>query len=242
MEIEFKAWLIKNLCEPAYFAREETDWNMMFGAVIWYIWKQGNTKVFGSDLDDTSSVIERSRWLRDWSVKALALDNRMGITRGGAQVGLTVWAMPEQGWVKVNVDGARRKGDGVIACGGVVRDDDGGWRGGFSRLIGIGSVIEAELWAIYDGLNFAWDLGFRRVMVESDSQNAIRLVSDGKKRPRGLSILPYIVAICDRDWEVAFGFVCREGNKAADILTKRGIMGVIEGEVFIIPQGNLCLC
>ncbi|KAL4351646.1 hypothetical protein GQ457_06G023080 [Hibiscus cannabinus] len=75
-------------------------------------------------------------------------------------------------------------------------------------------------------------------IVESDSQDAIRLVSDGKNRPRGLSILPYIVAICDRDWEVAFRFVRRESNKAADILAKRGIMGVMEDEFFINPPGE----
>ncbi|KAL4362062.1 hypothetical protein GQ457_04G004210 [Hibiscus cannabinus] len=122
------------------------------------------------------------------------------------------------------IDGARRKGGWGDCLWGVVRDDDRGWRGGFSRLIGIGSVIEAVLWAIYDGLNFAWDLGFRRVMVESHG------------------IVPYIVAICDRDWEVAFGFVRREDNKAVDILAKHGIMGVMEGEVFINLQGDLCLC
>ncbi|KAL4280086.1 hypothetical protein GQ457_03G029750 [Hibiscus cannabinus] len=122
---------------------------------------------------------------------------------------------------------------------GVVRDDGRGWRGRFSRLIGIGSVIEAELWAIHDGLNFACDTGFRCVIVESDSQDAIRLVSDGKNVSRGLSILPYIVALCARDWKVVFGFVRWEGNKAADILAKRGLMGDMEGELFITPPREL---
>ncbi|KAK8497729.1 hypothetical protein V6N12_009555 [Hibiscus sabdariffa] len=46
---------------------------------------------------------------------------------------------------------ARRQGDGVIAYEGAIRDDVGGWRCGFARLIGVGSVVEAKLWAIYDG-------------------------------------------------------------------------------------------
>ncbi|KAK8659418.1 hypothetical protein V6N13_029619 [Hibiscus sabdariffa] len=42
-----------------------------------------------------------------------------------------------------------QQGDDVIAFGGAIRDDVGGWKHGFSRLIG---VVDAELWAIYDRL------------------------------------------------------------------------------------------
>ncbi|KAK8628412.1 hypothetical protein V6N13_064119 [Hibiscus sabdariffa] len=69
-----------------------------------------------------------NRWLRDWSVKALALANRMGTTHVDEQIGLSSWVMPKPGWVKANMDGARWKGDDVISCGGVIRDDVGGWR------------------------------------------------------------------------------------------------------------------
>ncbi|KAL4335351.1 hypothetical protein GQ457_07G022970 [Hibiscus cannabinus] len=85
----------------------------------------------------------------------------------------------------------------------------------------IGSVVEAELWAIHDGLNFEWDMGFRGVMVP------------------GMSIIPYNVVLCARDWEVVFRSVRRMGNKVADSLAKRGLIGVMEGELLITPPGEL---
>ncbi|KAL4347507.1 hypothetical protein GQ457_17G014650 [Hibiscus cannabinus] len=51
-------------------------------------------------------------------------------------------------WIQRNA----MQGDDVIAYGGAIRDDVGGWQRGFPRLIGVVSVVEAELWAIYDGL------------------------------------------------------------------------------------------
>ncbi|KAK8569085.1 hypothetical protein V6N13_106957 [Hibiscus sabdariffa] len=51
----------------------------------------------------------------------------------------------EQGWVQINVDGARRQGDSVIASRGAIRDASGVWQPGFAWFIDIGNVVEAEL-------------------------------------------------------------------------------------------------
>lgn len=51
--------------------------------------------------------------------------------------------------------------------GGLIRDDCGKWVRGYARKVGFCSVLEAELWGIVEGLRLAWNLGFRRVEVES---------------------------------------------------------------------------
>ncbi|KAK8598319.1 hypothetical protein V6N13_094292 [Hibiscus sabdariffa] len=104
-----------------------------------------NALIFAADCPERFSVVEQSRWLRDWTVTTLATAGCPGSPQAIGLAGPVLWVVSEQGWVKVNVDGARRKGDGAIACGGVVRDDAGGWRGGFARFIGIGIVIEGDL-------------------------------------------------------------------------------------------------
>ncbi|KAL4302835.1 hypothetical protein GQ457_10G004410 [Hibiscus cannabinus] len=193
MSMKFTTWVVKNITEPSYFAREAMDWDLMFEAVVWYIWKQRNALIFATDHEECLSVTEHICWLCDWSAKALATSNH-------------------QRHVQV---------DGLIGS------------------IGIGSVVKAKLCAIYDGLLFAWNTGFRRVIVENDIQDAIRLVSCDKGMKRGLSIISHIAMLCDRDWEVAFSHVRRMGNRVADSLAKRGLVGTTNGELFIIPPGQI---
>lgn len=47
------------------------------------------------------------------------------------------WERPPGGWSKLNVDGIALGNLGLVGCGGIVRDDHGGWLAGFSRCIGI---------------------------------------------------------------------------------------------------------
>ncbi|KAE8709893.1 hypothetical protein F3Y22_tig00110328pilonHSYRG00785 [Hibiscus syriacus] len=66
-----------------------------------------------------------------------------------------VWEPPPSGWVKLNSDGARHKGTGRTACGGVIRNSNRQWVMGYSRAIGICSFFDAELW----GFGREWLVG-----------------------------------------------------------------------------------
>ncbi|KAL4318195.1 hypothetical protein GQ457_18G013860 [Hibiscus cannabinus] len=72
------------------------------------------------------------------------------------------------------------------------------------------SVLLAELWAIYDGLNQAWDAGFQRVVVESDNKEA-------------------------RGWFVKSCHVLREENAAANKLVVLGKGCGMNGSIFVVP-------
>ncbi|MBA0815447.1 hypothetical protein Gohar_000217 [Gossypium harknessii] len=67
----------------------------------------------------------------------------------------------------------------MASAGEVVRDDKGDWISGFSRSLGVATVLHSELWAILDGLNLAWDRGFRKIILESDSKEAIDIINNG---------------------------------------------------------------
>ncbi|KAL5778030.1 hypothetical protein ACOSP7_010956 [Xanthoceras sorbifolium] len=75
--------------------------------------------------------------------------------------------------VKVNVDGSRRCDSGAITVGGVARNSEKVWLAGFAVKKGVGFVLCAELWAILEGLKLAWSLGCCRVIVETDSMEAV---------------------------------------------------------------------
>ena len=77
---------------------------------------------------------------------------------------------------KLNVDGAFEVRKWQGSCGGLIRNDAGEFLGGFSMNIGSCSVLEAELWGIYYGLDMAWKTRIRKLVLESDSLHAINLV------------------------------------------------------------------
>ena len=83
---------------------------------------------------------------------------------------LVRWTAPPEGWMKMNTDGASHGNPGPAAAGGVMRNDEGEWCGGFVVIIGRCGAPLAELWGVYYGLVVAWEKGVRRLEVEVDSK------------------------------------------------------------------------
>ncbi|CAL2236895.1 unnamed protein product [Prunus armeniaca] len=73
--------------------------------------------------------------------------------------------------------GVEKGEDGRIAAGGVLRDSSGQWMRGFAVNLGVGQVLEVELWGIYLGLKLAWDIGCSAVVLESYSATAVHLLN-----------------------------------------------------------------
>lgn len=48
---------------------------------------------------------------------------------------------------------------GVVGCGGLLRDYNGVWIGGFAKHLGVCSTYVAELWGVLEGLNMARTFG-----------------------------------------------------------------------------------
>ena len=65
------------------------------------------------------------------------------------------WAKPRANAIKLNTDGAFSNSTGEARCGGLIRDSNGQWKGGFVMKIGQCSIMKAKLWAICKGLELA---------------------------------------------------------------------------------------
>ncbi|KAF2286867.1 hypothetical protein GH714_033914 [Hevea brasiliensis] len=74
---------------------------------------------------------------------------------------------PSGDYIKLNADGSTRGNPGRNGGEGVLRDYMGQWKAGF--VIGIASAY-AEIQALVHGLQLAWDLGCRSIVVELDSE------------------------------------------------------------------------
>ncbi|KAI5332138.1 hypothetical protein L3X38_022266 [Prunus dulcis] len=102
------------------------------------------------------------------------------------------------------------------------QDAIGAWLKGYSMNLGIGSVLEAELWDIFWGLSLAWDSGFRTVEVESDSKFAVTLLNTLAISTHSLFI---IINCCklkmSTDWNYSIRHIFREQSCAADALATK---------------------
>lgn len=90
------------------------------------------------------------------------------------------WRPPRQGWVKVNTDGCLKPNTNDAAWGGILRDSQAAFMGGFTYNLGRCSAIEAELWGILKGLECAWRNGYRRLHLETDCATALEMISDSE--------------------------------------------------------------
>ncbi|BFG24885.1 hypothetical protein CerSpe_111590 [Prunus speciosa] len=130
---------------------------------------------------------------------------------------LLAWEPPRDGYFKLNVDGCHRRG--LIGAGGVIRDSEGKWIAGFAVNLGKGGVLEAELQGLYHGLKLVVQKGISHVLVESDSEIAIKFLQN----PHRLASCPYRDLMSDclelmQDIGCVPTHVYREKNSVADYL------------------------
>ncbi|CAA0836035.1 Polynucleotidyl transferase- ribonuclease H-like superfamily protein [Striga hermonthica] len=146
-------------------------------------------------------------------------NRKLGCVGGSRSQRPIHWVAPPTEWVNVNSDGAYHKSSGMASTGGLIRDSNGTWLGGFMRNIGICSLAGAELWGLFHGLTMVWDMGFRQVEAEVDNVNIVGFVNNTEDL-RGVSsgLVLSIRELLSREWRVKTSHILREANFAADSL------------------------
>ncbi|KAG7599188.1 Reverse transcriptase zinc-binding domain [Arabidopsis suecica] len=193
----------------------DNEWATMFVMAAWWGWKWRCGDVFGM----TGRWRDRVRFIKDLTKEVLAAHRSVKGSCNGPvrEERMIAWSPPAEGWTKLNTDGASRGNPGLATAGGVLRDGEGAWRGGFALNIGICSAPLAELWGVYYGLYIAWERGYRRVELEVDSEIVVGFLTTGISPSHPLS---FLVRLChgfiSRDWIVRIAHVYREANRLAD--------------------------
>lgn len=99
----------------------------------------------------------------------------------------------------------------------------GNWKVGFSGHVFIATNMLAELWAIRQGLILTWDLNYKKVLAETASVEALRLIQN-----ESIQYHPYLAIIIDvreilsREWKCKLVHTLREGKFCVDYLAKKG--------------------
>ncbi|KAK9288743.1 hypothetical protein L1049_017207 [Liquidambar formosana] len=99
------------------------------------------------------------------------------------------WEPPARGEIKLNIDGLAIDYPGKASAGGLIRDHLGRWVKGFVRKLCIISSVDAELWALRDGLNLALKCNINKLYVDMDASSAIYLINSEASETHLLSTI-----------------------------------------------------
>ncbi|CAI0558302.1 unnamed protein product [Linum tenue] len=209
-------WLISNLC------REDTC--LAFGLNCWSLWKTRNDRIFAGKVVSAEAFLQRVLAWIDIVKNAMDKDRLVHMPRLPARTEVEIsWKPPPPEWVTLNTDGSVIQESGRASAGGLIRDHRGCCLAAFAMNLGVCSITRAELRGAMEGLQLAWNSGFRRVRLELDSQCAVLLLSsrDYPDHPHA-AIIHRFQEMMQCDWEVTIHHVYREGNKGADFLANYG--------------------
>ncbi|GKV09776.1 hypothetical protein SLEP1_g21225 [Rubroshorea leprosula] len=210
-------WIKHNLSCTNVTIEFDLEWGVAFAIVCWYLWLGRNKAAFDDDLTWTSN---KESMLKNHFIEAACLlKQHHASLRREFQVG---WDPPPSGFVKLNVDGSARGSPGPSTAGGCCRDASGNWLFGFNQQLGDGHAIRAELFALWKGMELAWNMGFRHIIVETDSLLAVQKLQSSSTT---ITSLTYWVQRCkslmERNWTCVIRHVFREQNVCADAMASQ---------------------
>ncbi|KAK8481828.1 hypothetical protein V6N11_033162 [Hibiscus sabdariffa] len=84
-------------------------------------------------------------------------------------------------------------------------------------------------------------MGYRCLIVESDSADALRLLQRGLPKSGLFTILCYLHQLCGKDWILAFSKVDRRNNGVADRLAKLASAATFDVVTFDEPPSEVVL-
>ncbi|KAF7834605.1 putative receptor-like protein kinase [Senna tora] len=89
-------------------------------------------------------------------------------------------------------------------------------------------------------LDLAWSIGLKRILLNSDSECAVKLIREGfSQNHPSSSLLELISQFLINEWEVVISYVRREANHVADGICKNATIQVRESCIFNEPADSI---
>ncbi|KAK4280376.1 hypothetical protein QN277_012007 [Acacia crassicarpa] len=219
-QLERQPWLSKSIQRGRNRGKE--GWSELFSTVCWLIWQRRNAIIFKNTCPSNDSIMHRARSIVETMSKASLMLKGVNLNGRPEQPRSISWSPPCQGWVKLNVDGACSQ-DQVVTGGGVLRDEYGAFKAGFMfKAATPADSFAAEVWAVLFGMKMCWDLGERRVVLESNAREVVELINGPIQESQSVGeVVREVKSILNRDWEVLVQWVPREINMVADYVAKQ---------------------
>lgn len=114
---------------------DSVPWYVIFRVGCWLVWKWRNECIFTEKVTQRKAIHVRTLAGEFFRVFNLIL---MQVSQRQSAPLLVRWLPSEEGWIKINMDGALCREDNRITAGGVIRNCKGEWIKGFIANIGVG--------------------------------------------------------------------------------------------------------
>ncbi|CAN1122130.1 Putative ribonuclease H protein At1g65750, partial [Linum perenne] len=150
------------------------------------------------------------------------------------------WCPGPSGWVTLNTDGAVALTSNKATASGLITDEHCRLLKAFTVNFGRCSITRAEIRGALTRLQWVWDAGYRKVLIQLDSRAAISILQNHLQisHQHSLEVLQFRDLLA-KDWIVDIYHVYREGNQAADYLASIGFNFPLGSHEIPISDCNL---
>lgn len=200
--------------------------------VYWQLWMERCRRLFEDHKLHSSSLLKSTIHL--WKLQVHNISPKAGDTKHdlillhainvkkpetiSRQVKWIAWRFPEEGMLKLNIDGASKGNPGMSGGGVILRNSTGQLVLAGYYFYGLCSSVEAEMRALLDGLIMIRDFGLMEYsfLIESDSKLLVDMVKHNNQASwKFWSIIHQIRSILNSlDFQIQHSY--REGNTVAD--------------------------
>nr|XP_023872391.1 uncharacterized protein LOC111985003 [Quercus suber] len=192
------------------------DWEL-FAVKAWSLWNHRNVVKFGGQCKNAARITkEVADYMKEFRQESHSPGKCPIIPK-------LQWTPPRKGWYKINLDGAVFNESGSCGVGVVIRNENGCLMGAMSKRCKLPlKALETEALAVQEGIGLAWDLGLKKIEIESDSQLVVSALTKADSVPWSISKVIEGVRLslrCFKAWKVTH--TCREANAAAHQLARK---------------------
>lgn len=177
--LEVQEWLLMNLQGRFRLGSVDVDSQTIFVVACWRLWKTRNEFVFQQKMVEVERTLSAIECYANFGQKVPK-------SRGKE---LVKWRSPSFGLVKINSDGVASKSEDWLAIRGIFKDSNGNWIERFQRYVERDSALNAELWAILQGLQLALTRNYGKIIVETDCSMALKIIHECLARVPSITIV-----------------------------------------------------
>ena len=152
------------------------------------------------------------------------------------------WNRPSSRWCELHSDGSSLGNLGRASGGGLIRDSNGVWIKRFTCNIGTFLSVEAELWALKDGLSLCISLNIMALEIEVDVAVILDLMLNGHScNLNHFALIMDCRALINLVQQVRIMRCFREANKCAVALAQRGPITQQDFVIYDNPPTNIVM-
>ena len=204
---------VKDIFKRAFADQLDTE---LLAVTSWNVWNRRN-KIRSKEVVYPLDQIHTLSKDRKTEFQQLHTSIRTSVHRNH-----TRWKTPEQGFYKVNYDGAIFSQQDKAGIGIVIRDEEGAIRASMSQQWPLPTiVVQVKALAARKAVEFALELDITKVIFEGDSESICRELQDpGPSLALHGHLIQDVKLLSNFFHSVIFSHVRREGNTVAHALAR----------------------